>query len=568
MVDGAQERTAIVSHFRLLLWLKFRLIYMSYSRSMSKIISTILAVVVFVPISVSLAVGIFALSTSQPALTYFIDRDVLAAVFLFWIFTPLAGFSLNDSYDPTRLFVYPVRYQTIFAANVVGSMLEGSSILMLPPLVALLLSTSHTASAIVAGVVFLLLFMVLTIAAGQAVSLLFIGFLKSRRFRDIMIVFFPLLMLLRYFFYPRSGQDADFAAIVTSSSWKIAELLPPGWAAQAMMASAEGQWAKAFSYSFALVIGAALTIMFAALVLKQLFVGDRGTSLPSASAKIAEEKKEKTVERPAQDLKGMWLPIFAIVQKEYKYFVRDPQYKSLVVRMIYLIAAIGFSFFRTTQRTNHAGFELFSSFDAWKKLLLPLGLVGMVQFASASLPMNMFGGEGPAITVLFSFPIKRRYLVIGKNIAYGQIILMFSLIVICALSYLTHNLNEIPLCIAYLLMATPISIAVGNLMSIKFPYRMIVRGSRFTTGSSSTGAGCGYGLVFLLAELASFIVAIPAAACVILPGIDPSYNIWYTVSLPIGLLYGAGIYYLSLMIVDSWMIDQEQNIIGKLIAVE
>jgi hypothetical protein len=572
MISETSPSSVPTSHFKLLLWLKFRLIYMSYRRDKAKIFGTVLMAVVFVPMSLSFAWFVYTYGSAHGYLSYFIERDVLAAAFFFWLVTPLVGFSLNDSYDPTRLFVYPVKYQTIFAANVVGGLLEGSSLIILPVLIALVAATAKTIPGIVAEIILLILFMLLTIGLSQAVTLTLIGFLRSRRFRDMMIVFFPLLALLRFAITPRNMVSVNLEGMITGRSWIIANYLPPGWTASAMFSAATGDWRRTAFYLLSLLVGAVVTAGAAGLVLKQLFFGDRGTALPAARSAVAADKKQASVVKEGRDIKGIWRPLMAIAHKEWTYFVRDPQYKAMAGRIVYMLGAIGYGATRSGSSNNPgAGSLVEGPIHNLFLLFAPMAVVGVVLFASSPLTFNVFGGEGAAITVFFSFPVQRRFLLIGKNIAHAAVVMGFSLVAVAVILAVDHKYTAFPVAFVWLVIGTLVIMAAGNLVSIQFPAKMVARGGRFSTGGlmaagGSTGAanGCGRMFIYLLCSLAAFVVELPAAACVVVPGLYPSLNIWYAISIPCGLIYAAGIYFLSLLVADSWLPLRETDIIAKL----
>ena len=107
--------------------------------------------------------------------------------------TPLLGFQLNELYDLTRLFVYPVSPTGLFMGSLLGGLLDRPVLLLLPVLGVLLALFSPTPLAFVFSLLLLLLFLLHTLALGQALMLTLIGFLRSRRFRDVTIVLFPLI---------------------------------------------------------------------------------------------------------------------------------------------------------------------------------------------------------------------------------------------------------------------------------------------------------------------------------------------------------------------------------------
>jgi hypothetical protein len=564
-----------VSHFRLLLWLKFRLLRGAFRKGRSNIIGSILMVIIFLPLSFFGAFSIYQFAHMRPDLAPVILRAVLAGAYLFWLLTPLFGFSMNESYDPTRLFVYPVRYQTIFAANVVGSLFELSTLLFLPILIALLAATVSSAGALICGIILLLAFLLQTIAMAQAVTLTLIGFLRSRRFRDIMIVLVPLLALSRYFFSQGFSRGAGIDDMLNSPAWRIADFLPPGWTAAALTAAQSGNWLLTGGYTLLLILAMSLTVMLAAFVLNQLYTGERGTSLIAAKSKIAETGTKPRLETLDNDSGRAWGPLFAIAQKEWRYLLRDPQYKALAMNALYMIAVWGFSLTQGGgRRFFEFGEDTGNPFARILRATLPILISGFILLFSMQLTFNIFGGEGPAVTLLFSFPVSRRTLVLGKNLAYGLVVLIVEVAAVIAASILTHDFSTLPISLFWVTMATLVILAAGNLVSVKFPTRLVIRGGRFgrggqvSAGSRSMGSGCSYMLLYMVFAGAASVAEVPAAAAVLLPAIGWISPVWYTLLIPFGIAYSLGIYLLSLKIIDVWMIEQEPNIIAKLAAAD
>ncbi|MBM3499839.1 MAG: hypothetical protein FJX74_14355, partial [Armatimonadetes bacterium] len=83
------------------------------------VVGLILMLVFFVlPFGAGLAafagVGLETLGRNEPGEFLCL---LLTGVGVFWVLFPLVGFSLNQSYDLTRLFIYPLHRRTIFIAN-------------------------------------------------------------------------------------------------------------------------------------------------------------------------------------------------------------------------------------------------------------------------------------------------------------------------------------------------------------------------------------------------------------------------------------------------------------------
>ncbi len=197
MAVTPQPRAA--SQLALLLRLKWTLTWRTYRRSTSAAIGAILAIVFLLPLSLGAAflVGLGFVRLSPPWDEHLL-RAVLLSIYLLWLLTPLMGYALNDSYDITRLFGYPISVRRIFTGTILGSLIDFTTLLLLPTLVAVIVGFGNRASGIVPVILGIALFLFHTLALSQALLLLSAGILRSRRFRDIALVVAPLLDGLLY----------------------------------------------------------------------------------------------------------------------------------------------------------------------------------------------------------------------------------------------------------------------------------------------------------------------------------------------------------------------------------
>jgi len=325
------------------------LTWRGYRQNRMKVLGTIVMLVVFVPLSGGAAAGIWFLGTRFPALVPALARDALTLIYALWVITPLLGFPLNEAFDLTRLFVYPLTFRQIFFGSVLGSVIDLPVLLALPTLIALLVLFSHSLGAWVINIGLLTLFLVHTLALGQAITLALIGFLRSRRFRDITIVLFPLLGMAYYV-----GQRVFFAQLRTFSLthwldaplWRAAGQVPPGWTAGGLTAAARGDWGHALLLLGLLGLATLATLALAGYLLQSLYLGDTGPSVPqraplsSASLPAASPSRDRVF--PLARL----LPpaALAMMGKEWVYLQREPQYKAMAVNVLYTLAAIGLPF--------------------------------------------------------------------------------------------------------------------------------------------------------------------------------------------------------------------------------
>jgi len=641
----------ISSAFRLLLWLKWTLMWRGIGRDKMRLFGTIIIVVVFTPISGGLAFLCWIMSVHHPVLLPYIGLAALGLAYLIWLITPLLGFPLNESYDPTRLFAYPVSYRTIFLASAVAGCFDLPTLFVLPIFLALILAASTTPLVGVACVLLIALFLLQTIATAQAVMLALIGFLRSRRFRDITMVLLPLFGMAFYIAQQTAIRRMDlfvtgFRDMLQSPVWRVMRYFPPGWAVSGMMAARAGDYLHALFFLVLLGLVCAMMAYAAAHAMRSLYLGERGPLVapsprtpstasvfsrtpnppspfptgagganspgsfpePRASAiapaapvaSRAERASDTSRAERASEFAGgiprsgglseagqgvaakpFLLPpaLAAVIQKEWRYLWRDPQYKVAAINMLYTLVIFALAFilnpswrYLTAMPGSGFGGALGGPLAAFLRGLISFRIVGILLLASLPLVFNIFGGEGTSITILFSFPTPRRYLFIGKNLAHAAIVLALCVVGVLGGSYLTNTLSYAGIGLLEALVAIPILLAAGNLISIRFPHRMVVRGQRWNRSNQvalggaggGTGTGCGYAFVYLACFFATFVAVMPAVIGVAWPFVIDAGALWCAFGIGVSFLYSLLLYGAGLYMASTWILTREMAIIERL----
>lgn len=556
------------SPLRLMLWLKWTLTWRGYRRNRMKAVGAVLTLVVFLPLSLGAAFGLHWVARTIPDLAPALTRAALALVYLVWAVTPLLGFQLNESYDLTKLFTYPLSPRRIFFGSVLGSLLDLPVLLTLPTFVVLWSLFSPSPLGGLTNGVLLVLFLLHTLALGQAITLALIGFLRSRRFRDMTIILFPLFGLAYYigqrvFFY--QAGPGTFARLLHSPLWRVADWLPPGYAASGLSAASNGDWGIVLMRLGALALACLLTFRAAATVLQTLYLGDRGPSVARAGqARVRTDAAAPS--RPAFSSLLLFLPadVAAVATKEFLYLGREPQYKAMAVQSLYTVVAIAVPLLLPA--TAHgAAVGALSALGDW----LLFGFSATLLLSLMPLLFNLWGGEGAAITVLFSFPTRRRALLLGKNLAHGALLLILNVVGLFLVAALSGRWGALPLALFWTLLAAPLLLAAGNLVSIRFPHRMLVRGQRWSRGGVATAGdnsqGCAYAFLYLLAYGATFVALLPAAAAVLLPRLLGWPALWYALTLPLASFYAGALYWILLGQAETWLLAREPEIAARIV---
>lgn len=237
-----------------------------------------------------------------------------------------------------------------------------------------------------------------------------------------------------------------------------------------------------------------------------------------------------------------------------KYLVRDPYFKSMLMNMLYMLAVMCIAFLRPA----HGGSMHVGAGGLWF-------VTAMLLYIGSTYSFNHFGTEGSAATTLFLYPSSRRQMIIGKNLVLYPAFTMVYLLIILLLSLFTHNLALAPRMLALVFIASVVFTAVGNIVSIMLPYRIVMRGWRMQ--QQSAGQGCARTLPTLGFSLCGLLLALPVAAAVIVPTywVAPT---WILPALALAVIYAAGLYLYSLRLGERMLQERELAVIASLSADE
>ncbi len=536
----------------MLFWLKAKLISNAYRRSVSAVVGAILMLVIFLPCSLGLMwlLGYLFNTTSAP-----VGAEVLSAVLLgiycFWLVIPILGYALNDTYDITRLFVYPLTMQQILAGSVLGSLLDIPTLLLLPCFVAILYGFSATPIAALVTIASLALFLFHTLSLSQAVLLFSSGVLKSRKFRDLALIGFSLIGVIYYI----SSQTLfhtlarlDWREVVRHPFWVVANFLPQGMASHAIASANAGDYLPALGWLSMLAAVTVLTIVAASSILKKVYEGEPPVlNIGERKAVVIQEARPTRISGLGDRLPPV---IQAMAAKEFTYMFRDPYFKVVIANLAYVLVVCVFPIL--SRRSTTSSVPVLSYMPWWA--------VGLLLLSEMQLVCNMFGTEGAAAVQLFMFPCERREIILGKNLALFAALASVNLTAVIILAVIGRIPDQIGLLICWVLLSLLAVFAVGNFISLYFPYRIVMKSWR--TRQRSGSQGFGFFLMYICVLLGTLIVLTPVFACLLLP-MWQEVPVWYLASIPGAIVYAGGLYGLSIYFAPSILMKRELNIIAK-----
>lgn len=542
---------------RLLFWLKWKLILRGYRRNTSLAVGAVLLLALFLPMGVLIAIacGWGFLNLASPNDAHLL-RIVFLVVYLLWLLSPLLGYAMNDSYDITKLFVYPLTLRQILLGAICGSLLDLTTLIVLPTLVAAILGFTTGLFAGVVSVLAVGLFLFHTLSLSQTIILLSAGILRSRRFRDSLAVFFFVFWIIYYIstqMFARNAAHIDWKALFESPAWDLISYLPHGLAARAMEAASREAFGPALLSLGALAVLMAATLQVAAWILQKVYAGDNVglKQAPARNGTGAEGRPAAVKSRPktSEGLLSRRLPpvVQAMMDKERKYYFRDPYFRLQLSSLIYMTVVAIFIF--VSPMSSQGAFTP-GPWAVW-------GASSLILLSEMGLTCNLFGTEGGAISTLFMFPCDRRQILLGKNLTLFLALTLVNLVYTLILTLAARAFGEFPLVFLWTELVLAAMLAVGNLTSIYFPYRIVMRGWRVKQQSASRG--CGYSVLYLLLLLGTGVILLPVLAAFLIPLLWVG-AVWLALSLPLALLYVGGLYAVSLTLAVPLLLQREQQI--------
>jgi ABC-2 type transport system permease protein len=552
------------TYLRLLLWLKSRLLWRMYTRQMSAALGVVLLGIVFVPMSLLMAAGAtFGFRALPPPYNEHLLRGVLLWIYLMWLLSPIFGYVLTEEYDPSKLFLYPVPPRVILAGVVAGSVLDFGVLMLGPMMLAVVIGFGRSIAAVLLALAAVGLFLFHTLALGQAVNLGTAGLLRTRRARDLMVVLVPLISVVLYVLMQMISHRAmrvNWRGLLQGQTWNILSFLPPGLAARAVGAASGGEYYSALGFLTILALVAAATLYLATWVLELVYAGEvtSGAMRKRPTAKVGAVGTMRVREALAPASAPGWfgrLPpvVQAVADKEFKYLVRDPYFRASLVSVAYILVMVVFMFLQPWGKEFHWGTGT-AGYLVW-------GVGTFFLIMQSHLPLNIFGTEGNAASLLFLFPGDRKHILMGKNLALFAALSAVNAGLAVLLTALARQLHLLPLVLLWMELATVMFIAGGNLVSVYLPYRVVMRGWRIQRGSASTSFL--YGLAHMATSLAIALVALPVLGAILVPTYWAP-PIWLVLTLPVAAAYTAFAYLLSLHLAEQAVQRREPEIAERL----
>lgn len=522
---------------RLFVRLKLSLLAGGFRRGWQQLVGMIVAAVLLLPSGIALGIGV-AVGGRSLEQGGDLVVVVVALAGVFWLLGPPLFFGVDETLDPARLALLPLRRRDLVVGMTAASLVGiGPAITALILLGAVVGSTTSPAGAVIAALAAVVQLAACVLAARAVTTSLSVR-LRSRRGRDLA----GLLLVLGIITVSQAPNlllnvfDVGARGITETlrTAARFLGLTPFGWAGAAMAAARDGRLPEAAGW---LAATGLLAVALAWWWLRALAVL---TTRPE-QAGPARRDDEDLFPRVVR-----WLPrnrLGAGAAREVRYFAREPRYR---------LAAI-----------IQAGFGIVIvvgsviAFDRDPRAVL---MIAALAFPLSLATLNAFGADSGATWLLVAVGGDHRADLLGKNVGAGLAALPFTLLATVAAAAVTGGWAYVPVALLVLVGAYALACGVGDVISVVAPFAQPELGGNVFGARS--GANVVTALLQVLAILVLGVLTAPLAAATIFGALrSPGALLAVAVGAP---LYGAALGWLGLTLAARHLSSRGPEVLAAL----
>jgi len=461
--------------------------------------------------------GVRGAEAHDPELVLPLLSLIATGVGISWMLSPLvAGVSLSESHDVSRLLHFPLPLLTLVAASLVGNLLQPVVLAALPILASLSLALSRSPAALPFALAGSLLSLLFLLAAAQVSGLVLHGLSRRRRFQDLavfLVIGLGFLMSMAPIVLFSGGARFLGRAVRFLVAGDLVALSPFAWGLRAAVHAGRGEALAFVGWAAAQVAAIVAAAAISAVLIERIYRGEL-----DLGGRGQEEGARAVMLLPGR--------IGALLEKDLRVAWRDPATKAT----LFLSCATPLFWLFVFTRTSGG--------------LSPLGLLMLSMLVGASAFGNAFGLEGRGISLLFGFPVDRWRVLVAKNLS-GFALRLPGLATLLVMGSLLGPPALLPAAATGALCTFLVAAGSDNYASILFPMVAARPGHNPYGGSAAGSRGLGAAALGALFFAATLVVAAPFVFLAWLPMWLERPLLWI-LSLPLALA-GAGAVYAMLV---------------------
>ncbi|MER6423460.1 transporter [Streptomyces sp. NPDC001137] len=456
--------------------------------------------------------GLIALHGNSHALS--VVALVVSVLALGWAVMPLFFPSGDETLDPTRLVMLPLRPRPLVRALLAASLVGIGPLFTLLLLAGSVIAVAHGGAAYAVGVLAVVLGLLVCVALARAVAAANIRLLTSRKGRDLAVLSGLVIAV--------GAQLVNFGAQRLGSSGlsqldpvaDVLKWLPPASAIGAVDSVSDGSYGVA-ALQLALTL-AALTLLLAVWSrhLTRLMTSPDGSTLQAAEPAA----RERTTGGLARLLPAGRTG--TVMERSLRYIWRDPKTKAAWVTSL----AIGLivPVFNALQGTGSIYFACFAA-----------GMLGIQMYNQFGQDTSAFWMVATTISSAHDAYVELR----GRALALLVITLPYATLVTVLTTAMLGDWPRLPEVLGLSFALLGAMLATGAWTSARFPYSIPQEGYKNVAPGQA-----GLAWISILGGMVSAaLLSAPVIAATIWANVAKDGDRWSWLLLPAGAAYGAGI---------------------------
>lgn len=449
---------------------------------------------------------------------YVLAALVGAAIVLGWVLLPLLFFGVDETLDPARFALLPLRRPTLAKGMLAGAVVGvpgAATALAMTALVVAGALRAGVAGAVV-GLAGAVLAVLVCVLASRAVTSALAELLRSRRVRDLAAI---ILALVAASIGPLNLLISSTVAHASLDPvLRVARVL--GWTplSAAFVAPydiADGRPLLAVARLLVMAATAALLMWWWSTTLESAMIG---TTAAAPSGNRAGRGGAVATLLPRLLRRATAGPLVAITARELRYWWRDPRRRAAIISVTVGGAVVPIALRATAAGDGDGG-----------TVPLPVAVAFAALLAGAMLA-NQFGMDGRAYAAHLLAGVPGRVDLRARANAITIIMLPVVMVITVAVAVLTGDLGALVPTIGTVGAMFGTSTGVGSVVSVLVPYPMPESRNAFAVGNGTGGAK---GLLALVGMVASLVLAAP-----VLVGALFLHGFLAWVLAPIGIAWG------------------------------
>jgi len=476
-----------MQQLRTLIWLKWTLFRNSLrsSKAIANRVATILAMLIALALALLIALGLgvaaYALTSPEVGLQNFQPRtrggervipspefiffSIFALLYLLWATLPLSIGS-SRQFDPGNLLLYPISLRKLFVVDFVSEIASLQSVFAVPAIIAIGIGSGLAQRKVAAGVLMAMVAVLFGLALSKWISTSIGSLIRKKRTRGE-----TLLALIGVVAGLGGALFGQIAPVLFRHAESVSALrwTPPGAIAYALTYGLRDGYIV--GYTLALAILSAYTVLLIVttfwLARRAILGGGKTRHTRRVAAAVQNENYtgwEIPLTPPA---------LSAMVEKELRYLLRNAQVRMMALMPLILIVVRIMNRRRFDQVDSASGTFMAEFLKYGEGLMATAGMIYVFLILSG-LFCNQFAFEHGGMRTLILSPVDRKFILLGKNIAFSILALIFSsaLLTVNELVFRDLTLGALLFVALSFLNFTMFMSVMGNWLSIRFPKRM------------------------------------------------------------------------------------------------